>query len=123
MMQQHKNACVLCQDNVEEAVDHLFFQCSFAAHCWDTLNIQWNMNLHIHDRILQARHSSALPFFMEICIITMWEIWKLWNRKVFDGHQVSGTIWITRFKDEVRLQSLRLKETQRVAIFSWLNQL
>ncbi|KAJ1282431.1 hypothetical protein BS78_03G051100 [Paspalum vaginatum] len=102
--------CVMCLVHAEEDIEHLFFHCSFARRCW-------------HDRILHARSVSRLPFFMEICIIAMWELWKLRNRKIFDGQAASFGLWLLRFKEEIRLQSLRLKEALKPAISSWVDSL
>ena len=46
--------CVLCRNNSEEDIDHLFFACPFATNCWNQLNIHWNLNLDFHQRVNQA---------------------------------------------------------------------
>jgi len=60
-------ACVLLRS--EEDINHLFFACSFAARCWQKLQIHWDLLLDIHARILHARAASQLSFFMEIFLI------------------------------------------------------
>jgi hypothetical protein len=37
--------CVLCQGNVEETVEHLFFECPFSEWCWRLMNVQWPQNV------------------------------------------------------------------------------
>ncbi|KAJ1270484.1 hypothetical protein BS78_06G055300, partial [Paspalum vaginatum] len=115
--------CVMCSSHDEEDIYHLFFSCPFAVRCWLSLGIHWDILLDIHERLLQARSTSRLPFFLEICIIGMWELWKLHNRKVFEGQATSLGLWMLRFKDEVWLQSLRLKEALKPVIFSWIDSL
>jgi hypothetical protein len=39
---------VLCQDNMEETVEHLFFGCPSAACKWLALGFLWNEGLNIH---------------------------------------------------------------------------
>lgn len=33
--------CVLCDDAVEEIVEHLFFDCPFSAGCWNSIDMHW----------------------------------------------------------------------------------
>jgi hypothetical protein len=44
-------SCVVCNDDVEETVDRLFFECSFSSWCWRLLNINWNLDVPILDRL------------------------------------------------------------------------
>ncbi|KAJ1262395.1 hypothetical protein BS78_09G104500 [Paspalum vaginatum] len=94
---------VLCQTGAKEHADHLFFQRAFASQCWNLLNIQWS--------------------FMEICIVAMWKVWKIRNRTIFYGHAASFNLWIVRFKEELRLQSLRFKEARKIEVLSWIDLL
>ena len=59
-------ACVLCNDGVEETIDHLFFECDFAKKCWDKLGIQWVNDDDIHRKIERSNQLAGLSFFMEI---------------------------------------------------------
>jgi hypothetical protein len=62
-------SCVLCLDDVEESVEHLFFDCHSAACRWFALGITWNDHLNIHQNIQAAKLDFAQPFFMEIFMI------------------------------------------------------
>ena len=62
-----------------------FFSRSFDTSCWNKLGILWLNSPNICDRILNARQSHALPFFMEIFLIASLEIWNLRNSKIFDN--------------------------------------
>jgi hypothetical protein len=54
--------CVLCNLNVRETRDYLFFDYPFVSNCWNQLNIVWNNNLLISTRIFQTSLSAtALP--------------------------------------------------------------
>lgn len=114
--------CVLCGDNEEETIDHLFFQCSFARRCWDKLGISWVNDPVISRRVTRTKIRSTMPFFMEIFQLAAWELWKMRNRLVFDGVQASNR-WVQNFKDEATLQSVRIKEENRPAVMLWLDAL
>jgi hypothetical protein len=60
---------------------------------------------------------------MEIFEIAAWELWKMRNRLVFDGVQVSYNRWLQNFKDEATLQSIRIKEADRPIVLQWINDL
>jgi hypothetical protein len=32
-------ACVMCDHQMLDTRDHIFFQCSFAANCWDRVGV------------------------------------------------------------------------------------
>jgi hypothetical protein len=65
-------SCVLCLEDVEESVEHLFFDCNSTACRWFALGITWNAHLDIHQKIQAAELDFAKPFFMEIFMIGAW---------------------------------------------------
>ena len=69
--------CVLCNLDVLEDIDHLFFSCPFAVSCWNKLGIQWNLQLDTNDRVLQAAQLFHTVFFMDFFIMAAWEIWNI----------------------------------------------
>jgi len=120
---QPNSLCVLCEDGIEETIDHLFFDCSFAKKCWDKLCINWVIDGAIHRRIERTRQVAGLPFFMEIFLLAAWELWKIRNRLVFDGVQACFHRWLHNFKEEAALQSCRVKDSDRALILLWLDSL
>jgi len=38
-------SCVLCSTGHEETSFHLFFECSLSQACWNSISINWNLNL------------------------------------------------------------------------------
>jgi hypothetical protein len=50
--------CVLCQDSVEEIVDHLFFDCPAAVSRWFALGITWADSVDIYQRLIIAGEAS-----------------------------------------------------------------
>lgn len=82
-MQEGYN-CVLCQDGVEETIEH-FFRVLGAASRWFALSIIWLDSITIFQRIISAKEASPHPFFMEVFMIGASCIWVGINRFIFDG--------------------------------------
>ena len=120
---QPNSLCVLCDDGMEETIDHLFFQCRFPKQCWDKLGVSWVTEDDLSKRIERSRQMAGLPFFMEIFLIAAWELWKIRNRLVFDSIQATFSRWLQNFKEEASLQSYRLKDSDRVLVCLWLDAL
>jgi hypothetical protein len=53
---------VMCQCNVEETLEHLFFDCSCAATRWFSLGIVWNDEAQVNHKIMR-QDCFPLPFF------------------------------------------------------------
>jgi hypothetical protein len=56
--------CVLCHEEVEETLEHLFFDCPSATCRWLALGINWASNANVHQKIYIARQAFSKPFFM-----------------------------------------------------------
>jgi hypothetical protein len=110
---------VLCQTNVDEDIDHLFFDCPFAQACWSKLGISWNMSIKVCDRVVAAASSNNVNFFMEIFIIAAWEIWNLRNSIIFDNGVASIQRWVRRFKAQGYLHLVRVKEDKHASFISF----
>ncbi|CAO1939556.1 unnamed protein product [Urochloa humidicola] len=113
--------CVMCDQNVVEDRDHLFFDCPFADHCWELINIDWPTGGSIHERFVAARNSASIRFFTEIFIVAAWEIWKLRNAVIFEGERATHRLWTFKFKEQIKLQLLRVREDHRPIVIQWLN--
>jgi hypothetical protein len=46
----------------------------FSSWCWSFLPIVWNLQLHLFDRIVEARQIFGKKFFREILIMACWAI-------------------------------------------------
>jgi hypothetical protein len=78
--------CVLCNHNIPEDIDHLFFSYPFAIACWQKLGFQWNMSLPICNRIWEmAGRGSTQSFTLEFIIMAAWESWNITNLVIFDN--------------------------------------
>ena len=118
---QPNTHCALCNDQVVEEINHLFFYCPFSTVCWQKIGLAWVTSLDIHSRLVEANYSFNSPYFMEIFIIAAWEIWNIRNGKIFEGHPVNIQLWIVRFNAQVLLQLHRVREDLRSAIVQWLD--
>lgn len=55
--------CVLCQQNLEETIEHLFFGCPFNIQCWQVFGIHCDITVSLVEMIVQARHDFGLQIF------------------------------------------------------------
>jgi hypothetical protein len=49
--------CVLCNDQVEEDISHLFFDCPFATSCWQKIGFHWQRSNCLHDTIARIKQA------------------------------------------------------------------
>jgi hypothetical protein len=47
--------CVMCNEEVEEDIEHLFFTCPFAQQCWTTILFNWDCPLPLMERFIKER--------------------------------------------------------------------
>jgi hypothetical protein len=113
-------SCVLCDGNVLEDRDHLFFLCPFAQSCWERTHITWNQDLPIWDKVVQARNSFRGPCFMEIFVSAAWNIWKERNDFIFKLQQPSRRRWKVRFQNDLLLHQYRVKDSVVQPLIDWI---
>jgi len=118
---QQNTHCVLCNDQVVEDINHLFFDCPFSTICWNKIGLSWDTSLNIHSRLEKASYSFDSTYFVEIFTIATWEIWNIRNGKIFNGNSVSIQLWTVGFKAQVLQQLHRVREDVRLAIVQWLD--
>jgi hypothetical protein len=53
---------VLCHENIEETIEHLFFDCSSAITRWFANGINWDESSNIHQKIYLAKKGFSLLF-------------------------------------------------------------
>jgi hypothetical protein len=97
-------SCIMCNDQVLETRDHLFFRCKFASACWRYICPGWNIpqsSSHL-ECIEQLKQMIQKPFFMEIVILAVWAIWKTRNAYIFQ--HVTPSLYRTKtlFKEEFK---------------------
>jgi hypothetical protein len=119
--ERNNDLCVLCNLRENETLDHLFFMCPFASHCWDLLGVNWDVQLSLEDRLSQAHRDSNLDFFTEATMIVAWELWKIRNDQVFNRNNTSHQRWLQDFRNQGFIQSVRFSTDLRSAFCFWLD--
>mgnify|MGYP002413836659 FL=1 len=100
--------CPLCESNVEETLEHLFFGCAFSKDCWSDIAICWSSQGSRLDWISTAKTVWNKPMFMAIFLQAAWSIWKERNNKVFRRIAPTKTSWISRLKEDLSLLTHRV---------------
>jgi hypothetical protein len=67
---------VMFHNNVEEAAEHLFFDCPSTICRGFALGIIRAEHLSIPQKLYHAKHAFGQPFFLEIFMIGAWYLWK-----------------------------------------------
>jgi hypothetical protein len=111
--------CVLCNLNVRETRDHLFFDCPFVINCWNQLSIVWNNNLLISARILKSKQVFGGPCFIEVFACATWNFWKIRNDYIFRGQIPSFRRWKVRFLSDLDLHKFRVKPSVVQPLSDW----
>ena len=101
--------CVLCNQNILEDVDHLFFSSSFAMECWLKLGFSWALLRNRRDRIAEVTASANQPHFEIAFACAAWNIWKSRNDFIFNGVQPSFEGWRRKAKQDFLLHQFKVK--------------
>ena len=113
-------SCVLCNANVEETLDHLFFECTFSAWCWSFVGVTWDNSLPILERLQAARAALGSPIFMKIVILTACCIWSVRNKVIFDSASPSLGQWKHNLLEELFLSLFKCKSSKKCLLQAWL---
>jgi hypothetical protein len=116
-------SCALCLEDVEESVEHLFFDCQSAACRWFALGISWNDHPNIHQKLQAAKLDFAQPYFMEIFMIGAWCLWNETNDLIFNGKPPCLAAWKSAFKAQASNHLIRIKASLHPSILLWLEAL
>jgi hypothetical protein len=114
--------CCLCHVSQLETRDHLFFQCEFAATCWDSIGILWSATDDFTARFITARNTFPGPCFLEIMACACWNIWKVRNELIFEGRPCSFNRWKVGFRSDLFLHKFRVKTAFVQPLVDWLLQ-
>jgi len=115
--------CVLCQNSMEETLEHLFFDCPSAVSRWFALGITWDKEANIHEKLQIAKQGFGQPFFMEIFMIGAWCIWNERNAFIFNGKVPNFISWKAAFKKEVTAHLFKIKQCLHQSVLLWLDAL
>jgi hypothetical protein len=73
--------CVLCDEQVEKSMIHLFFSRDFSQKNWWKIGEEWNVDLNIIEMITEAEDRSTKEAMVSGC----WSIWNQRNSIIFEG--------------------------------------
>ena len=114
-------SCVLCEDNTNETMQHLFFGSDFSQTFWWKLNQEWNYDLELMDMLLDGRARSDQPCFIEYLIIGCWSLWNHRNRIIFDHDELDWDACFSIFVENFSLIIHRAKPSLREGMQQWLD--
>jgi hypothetical protein len=115
--------CALCEDVVEETVEHLFLHCDFARACWQLIVLTVPQSLGPFQILESFKAQLNVPFFMEVIIIMCWSIWAVRNNLIFRGQEATSQGCKHVFRNVFGLVILCAKKKYFPRISSWLDQI
>jgi hypothetical protein len=122
---KHKNffieypSCILCDDNSEECMTHLFFECDFSRNFWWMLGIEWNTDLHIMEMLTEPNDRSNNIFFKEAMMVGCW----LRNKIIFENDQRDIENCFASFKLSIAQVRHRVKPSLTQGMQDWIDHL
>ena len=111
--------CEVCNSG-EETAAHIVFHCPFATSFWDTIQVKLPDNM-APSLLPQLQPPALLPckHFDTFLLLCCWQLWKRRNNVIFRQQQDSlGTI-LRAAKEEARLWSYRLPQSDLSVGASW----
>lgn len=115
--------CVLCQEAVEETVEHLFLGCQFARDSWELIGVNIQNQVNIFAAIDQIRAQSHPSFFLMVIILMCWSIWSARNNFIFKGVQVNPAQVKVAYLKELKIMSLRARAKFAETFDLWIQNL
>jgi hypothetical protein len=85
--------------------------------------IDWMHGQDIQSVALRARVDFAKPFFMEVVILTCWNIWKRRNEKIFQYQRPSFQGWKRGFVHDIPMLVHRIKRKHLDDLVAWIGSL
>ena len=112
--------CVLCTNNTEETLEHLFLHCPFAEACWGLIGFQVPNQADIFLAIESFKSQLHTPLFINIVILLCWSIWISRNDLIFQGLQPSTNSCQRIFKTELVLLGHRVSSKHKALVEEWI---
>jgi hypothetical protein len=114
--------CVLCSLHVEETLEHLFLECSFAQTAWGLLNLNPPLG-PLFETLESFKVQLGVNFFMDIIIMLSWCIWMERNDFIFKHKQPAIVSVRDRFKTEFSWVILRAKDVRKPSMSLWIDSI
>ena len=102
---------------------HLFYECPFAAKCWEVVGINWDNHPYMQHKYERAKARWQGPLFKEITILTSWNIWKQRNREIFDGEVATHAEWLRKLKEDFVILGYRINPQNLTFLEGFSNSL
>lgn len=102
--------CVFSNEGAEETLMHLFWDCTFAQDCWDTIFTHRHRGTSAYDEIFLACHRLPKSIAMDIIILGCWNIWIQRNGKLFRREVQSQITWKFMLKQDLTLLKHRISK-------------
>jgi hypothetical protein len=115
--------CELCILQKGERVRHIFYGCSFAKNCWNSIGIIVPTWLKPERASMHIKRSLNVPFAMDIIITMSWCIWIKRNAWIFNEDDPTVANCKRNFKKEFTLVIQRSKKKWVPEIQAWLENL
>jgi hypothetical protein len=115
--------CILCDNYREETIMHLFFECSFRKSFWWAIEFEWNSDMHIHDKIQEAKIRYLHGFLYGDTHHRMLELVGPKNDDIFNKNDQDVNRRMARFKYLFSLTMKRAKASLRDGMQSWFDTL
>jgi hypothetical protein len=115
--------CELCPGHIYEDRAHLFFECNFSVRIWNYLQITWQSNDDLQAVVSAAKNGFGQPFFMEVVVMAIWNIWLLQNGKFFNQEKPSVVRWKSKFFHDMYNLQYRIKAKLKDKLLAWLEDL
>ncbi|PNT74045.1 hypothetical protein BRADI_1g06864v3 [Brachypodium distachyon] len=118
------NTCVLCDDNVIETMDHLFFACPLSQNFWWRIGFEWDIELDVINMLINTAQTQVNNAgFKETIILGCWSIWNHRNKIIFDNEERHLDNIFYRFLEYFHLVRHRAKPSLREGMSAWLDTL
>ena len=112
------HACILCGQQTEETLEHLFFECNFSVRIWNYLQVTWPPG---DDMSMQDNQDFAKPFFTEVVFVACRNIWIIRNARVFRHERQSLNKWRSAFIHYITHMQHRVKATYKAELLKWIS--
>jgi hypothetical protein len=90
---------------------------------WNYLQITWQSNNDMQSVVSVAKQSFGQPFFMEVLIMALWNIWILRNGLIFRNERPTFARWKCKFVYDMSWLQYRIKAKYKDKLVDWLASL
>lgn len=116
-------SCAMCNENCEESILHLFWDCTFAQQCWNSISPNRQRGISFFDEVLLINHTFPSKIAMDITILGCWNLWMQRNGKIFRKEVPSPRCWKFKLKQDLLLVRHRTKAKNLDLLDQWIASL